>query len=138
MEKRLFCTLTLVMLALFLAAPSTSQAEIALMDGKLILSGFIKNTTYYRLNGADREFKQGHLSQMVTIHQITIPILTSQTFRHTLKRFTLSRKIRRARSVSSAVSGPGMKWPRAMMTAWPATCTQKIASNISFRKELTM
>ena len=52
MEKRLFCTLTLVILALFLAAPSTSQAEIALMDGKLILSGFVKNTTYYRLNGA--------------------------------------------------------------------------------------
>ena len=60
MEKRLFCTLTLVILALFLAAPSTSQAEIALMDGKLILSGFVKNTTYYRLNGADREFKKGH------------------------------------------------------------------------------
>ncbi len=60
MEKRLFCTLTLVILALFLAAPSTSQAEIALMDGKLILSGFVKNTTYYRLNGSDREFKQGH------------------------------------------------------------------------------
>ena len=59
MEKRLFCTLTLVILALFLAAPSTSQAEIALMDGKLILSGFVKNTTYYRLNGYDREFKKG-------------------------------------------------------------------------------
>ena len=62
MEKRLFCTLTLVILALFLAAPSTSQAEIALMDGKLILSGFVKNTTYYRLNGSDREFKRGNLS----------------------------------------------------------------------------
>ena len=60
MEKRLYCTLTLVILALFLSAPSTSQAEIALMDGKLILSGFVKNTTYYRLNGQDREFKKGH------------------------------------------------------------------------------
>jgi hypothetical protein len=63
MEKRLFCTLTLVILALFLAAPSTSQAEIALMDGKLILSGFVKNTTYYRLNGQDREFKKGNLTK---------------------------------------------------------------------------
>ena len=60
MEKRLFYTLTLVILALFLAAPSTSQAEIALMDGKLILSGFVKNTTYYRLNGSDHEFRRGH------------------------------------------------------------------------------
>jgi hypothetical protein len=47
------------MLALFLAIPATSHAEIDLMDGKLILSGFVKNTTYYRLNGYDREFKTG-------------------------------------------------------------------------------
>jgi len=56
MEKRLVFALTLSMLVLLLAVPSTSQAEIALMDGKLILSGFVKNTTYYRLNGYDREF----------------------------------------------------------------------------------
>jgi len=59
MEKRLFFSLTLIVLALLLAVPSTSRAEIALMDGKLILSGFVKNTSYYRLNGYDREFSDG-------------------------------------------------------------------------------
>ena len=59
MVRSLFCTLTLVMLALFLAIPATSHAEIDLMDGKLILSGFVKSTNYYRLNGYDREFKTG-------------------------------------------------------------------------------
>ena len=63
MAKRLFIALTLTILALFLAIPTPSQAEISLMDGKLILSGFVKNTTYYRLNGYDREFKRGNNEQ---------------------------------------------------------------------------
>ncbi len=60
MAKRRFFACALIMtIALLLASPSLSRAEIALMDGKLILSGFVKNTTYYRLNGYDREFNKG-------------------------------------------------------------------------------
>ncbi len=61
MEKRQFSVCALIMtLALVLVSPSLARAEIALMDGKLILSGFVKNTSYYRLNGYDREFNKGH------------------------------------------------------------------------------
>ena len=103
MKKLLFCTLTLVTLALFLAGPSTSQAEIALIDdGKLILSGFVKNTTYYRLNGADREFKKGHpyKGEYLSNHDTNFDFSNFSAYLEGL--YTI-KEIRRAPSVSSAV-----------------------------------
>lgn len=56
MAKPRFFACALIMTIALLLSPSLSRAEIALMDGKLILSGFVKNTSYYRLNGYGREF----------------------------------------------------------------------------------
>jgi len=66
MEKRLYFARALMFFALLLLTPSISRAEISLMDGKLILSGFAKNTSYYRLNGYDREFDRGIIRDPVT------------------------------------------------------------------------
>ncbi|MBM4311508.1 MAG: DUF1302 domain-containing protein [Deltaproteobacteria bacterium] len=56
MNRYFFFSLMLCVSVLFLAVPTPSEAEIALMDGKLILSGYVKNITYYRLSHYDREF----------------------------------------------------------------------------------
>ena len=135
MEKRLFCTLTLVILALFLAAPSTSQAEIALMDGKLILSGFVKNMTYYRLNGADREFKKGHKNKdgnYLSNHDTHFDFSNFSAYLEGV--YSIKEDQESTFRIFGGL-GPGMKWPRAMMTAWPATCIQKIARIINSRKD---
>jgi hypothetical protein len=59
MKKRLYVRHGLLIVILLMALPAVSCAEIALMDGKLTLSGFIKNTTYYRTSTYSREFDKG-------------------------------------------------------------------------------
>ncbi len=57
MDKKIVCSVTMAVccVVVFLAVPATSLAVVRLLDGKLLLNGFIKETAYIRTSMQDRE-----------------------------------------------------------------------------------